>query len=176
MIAPPRVVPRLAGVVVVCVLLFCLYGASPGKALRLHCPAPSAGAPAVAHCQLERGRRLGWLPAQHTTLDWTDFTLASRLCDNIPQGGVRFCHRLTLVGAQQHLTLSEWQTPLTPDAVVQGLRSFLSGQGQEAFDWQTPRPFSETLQTLALGLLLAITTWGLGPARQHRQPMDDDAG
>lgn len=171
---PPQVVPRMVAVAMICVLLFGLHGFGPGKALRLHCSAPSAAAPSVAQCQLEQGRRLGWLPAQRTTLAWTDFTLASRLCDNTPQGGVRFCHRLTLAGASQRLTLPEWRTPLTPDAISQRLRLFLAGQGQDTFDWSMSQPLTDLLQTWALGLLLAIATWGLGAGSRHTPHLPDD--
>ncbi|MEB3289580.1 MAG: hypothetical protein VKI82_06665 [Leptolyngbya sp.] len=142
--------------------MFSLYGASPGQAITVHCQAPGPSSP-VAHCQVDQGRRLVGLPAQHRDLTWATFTLTSTLCDNTPQGGVRFCHRLTLLGTPP-LVLPEWRTPLTAAAVSQRLRQFLAGQGPDTLTWITPRPPLEPLQTVLLALLLTVTTWGLTPS------------
>jgi hypothetical protein len=157
---PPQRIPVVA---LLCMLIFALYAASPGQAISVHCQAPQA---TVSHCQVAQGRRLGWLPQRATEFDWREFTLDSRLCDNTPRGGVRFCHRLTFIGANRRLTLPEWRTPLTADNVLERLTRFRSGQGPADLTWSTPQPWLETFQTLALALLLTVTTWGLGAWRR----------
>lgn len=152
-----------------CALAFGGYAASPGHAFTLRCQVPDPASP-VAHCQVDRGRRLGELPDQHTEITWTTFTLTSHLCDNTPQGGVRFCHRFTLLG-HPPLVLPELRTPLTAEVVSQRLRQFLAGQGPDTLVWITPRPLTETLQTLALALLLAVAAWGLTPRPQATPPL-----
>jgi hypothetical protein len=171
---PPQ---RLPVVALVCLLIFALYAASPGEAINVHCYAPQA---TVAHCQVNQGRRLGWLPQRATEFDWLDFTLDSRLCDNTPRGGVRFCHRLTLMSANRHLTLPELRTPLSADNIVQSLTRFQSGQGPTDLTWSAPQPWLETLQTFTLALLLTITAWGFGFWRWLPKPLalgdSDDTG
>ena len=156
-----------------CALAFGFYAASPGHAFTLQCQAPDS-ASSVAHCQVDRGRRLGGLPDQHTEITWTTFTLTSHLCDNTPQGGVRFCHRVTLLG-DPPLALPELRTPLAAEVVSQQLRQFLAGgQGPATLAWTAPRPLTETLQTLALALLLAVTAWGLTPRPRATPPPAPD--
>ena len=173
--SPPWTALRIPVVTVLCALVFALYGVSPGHAISVDCQAPQPNHDLAPHCQVQRGRRLGWLPQQTAEFDWFDLTLTSRLCDNDPRGGVRFCHRLTLIGADQRVTLPELRTPLTAESMTQNLNRFLAGQSQSHLAWSTPQPWLETLQTLVLALLLSITAWGFGSWRwPTSQPLPMD--
>lgn len=167
--SPPWTDLRIPVVAVLCGLVFALYGVSPGQAISLHCQAPQADTQAP-HCQVQQGRRLGWLPKQTSAFDWIDLTMTSRLCDNDPRGGVRFCHRLTLIGENRQVTLSERRTLLSAEAVHQTLHRFMAGQGGSDFAWSTPQPWLDTLHSLLLALLLSITAWGFGSWRWPSDP------
>lgn len=159
---PPWTARRIPVVAVLCALVFAFYGASPGPGISVSCQAPQAE-DLAPHCQVQRSRRLGWLPHQRADFLWTDLTLTSRLCDNDPRGGVRFCHRLTLIGPTQQVTLPELRTPLSAAGVTQQLNRFMAGQGRSDLTWSAAPTGLDHFTTLSLALLLSLTAWGLSP-------------
>lgn len=167
--SPPQIMRQIPVVALLCVLVFSLYGVSPGEAISVRCRLPhSSTLSSAPHCQVEQGRKLGWLPKRATEFDWLDMTLTSHLCDKTPRGGVRFCHQLTLVGERRRITLPEWRSPLTAEVIDRELNQFVTGKSQTTLAWSTPPSPLETCQTLALAVLLSMTAWGWGAWRWPR--------
>ncbi len=167
---------RIPVVAVLCALVFLSYGLGASTAMAVVCEAPQiedgasplAGGVAAAHCQVRQERRLGGLPAITTEFNLQDVAITSRLCDNTPRGGVRFCHRLTLIGDQATVTLPEIRTPLNAATLTDSLRRFIAGQGGSAgvipdrqLSWSMPRRFRSQLSTVTIGCLLSVAAWGL---------------
>lgn len=134
----------------------------------LSLPGPSSvlcdrAAPGQVYCQAIRSRPWAWLPrAQGFALQ--EIAIASELCDNTPRGGVRFCHRLTLLGPRQQLTLPEVRTPLSATALSDQLHRFMAGEGSPQLVWSGDRPMLPW-RTPAIALLLAAATWALWDVR-----------
>ncbi|PSN13378.1 hypothetical protein C7293_16170 [filamentous cyanobacterium CCT1] len=106
-----------------------------------------------------RSRPWAWLPrAQGFALQ--EIAIASDLCDNTPRGGVRFCHRLTLLGPGRQLTLPEVRTPLSAAALSDQLHRFMAGEGSPQLAWSGDRPLFPW-RTPAIALLLMAATWAL---------------
>lgn len=179
---------RIPVVALMCAVVFLVYGVLPSPVMAVVCQAPAQTMPAPgrttqepgmsamgnqmddsAQCQVRRSRHFGWLPAQTQTFDLRNVAIASRLCDNTPRGGVRFCHRLTLLGDRDRVTLPEIRTPLTAAALTDTLHSFMAGQGSSQLTWSTPHRLWQWLSTLILGLLVAIAAWGLWPIQWPSQ-------
>ncbi|NJL48589.1 MAG: hypothetical protein HC929_15290 [Leptolyngbyaceae cyanobacterium SM2_5_2] len=174
---------RIPVVAVLCALVFLGYGLGASPEMAVVCDAPqslaspiinnaqpSTAAVPSAHCQVCQGRRLGVLPAITTDFDLQDVAITSRLCDNTPRGGVRFCHHLTLIGDRATVTLPEIRTPLTAATLMDNLHRFMAGQGNSSaagaivdrrLSWTTPRRLTTSLSTAAMGGLLAMAAWGL---------------
>jgi hypothetical protein len=169
---------RLPVVAVLCVLVFGVYGLGPSPVMAVMCDAPAqvsgmvgTGLTDLAHCQVRQGRRFGWLPARTLEFNLIDVAITSRLCDNTPRGGVRFCHRLTLIGNQDEVTLPEIRTPLAADTLTDSLRGFMVGQGSDHLTWTAPDRLIHQLSTVVLALLLTITAWGFWAVQwPPRQP------
>lgn len=200
MTSPRHGLRRIPVVAVLCILMFLGYGVFPSPGMAVVCTAPpSRLAPMAAEdasnlvsdaaegerttCQVSRSRRFGWLPPQTQTFALADVEIASRLCDNTPRGGVRFCHRLTLLGDHTSVTLPEVRTPLTATTLTDSLHSFMLGQGSPQLTWSTPHRLRQGLSTMVLGLLLAVAAWGLWPIQWPSQRLaslaldgDDDEG
>ena len=158
---PPWTARRIPVVAVLCALVFILYGASPSPGISVSCQAPQAE-DLAPHCQVQRSRRLGWLPKQTADFTWVDFSLTSSLCDNDPRGGGRFCHRLTLIGTDQEVTLPDLRTPLPAAGVTQQLTRFMAGQEHSDLTWSQSQTGRDHLTTFGLALLLSLTAWGFG--------------
>lgn len=146
-------------VVVACLGLLGLWSMSQ--------PAPSAvvcdrAAPGQVYCRATLPPPWAWLPSQSFLLD--DVTMTSELCDNNPRGGVRFCHRLTLLGADQQITLPEVRTPLSAAALREQLRQFIGGEGSPRVSWSSPGS-GVPWRTLVIGLLLLAANWALWDVR-----------
>ncbi|PSR13724.1 hypothetical protein C8255_24995 [filamentous cyanobacterium CCP3] len=110
-----------------------------------------------------RSRPWAWLsPNQGFALQ--EIAIASDLCDNTPRGGVRFCHRLTLLGAGRQLTLPEVRTPLSASALSDQLHRFMAGEGSSQLAWSGDRPLLPW-RTPAIVLLLMAATWALWDVR-----------
>ncbi|HIK43706.1 MAG TPA: hypothetical protein IGR64_02345 [Leptolyngbyaceae cyanobacterium M65_K2018_010] len=168
----PRSVPIVA---IGCALIFLAYGLGGGPGLAVVCDGPQ-GDPVdtipeqFPHCRVSQWRRLGGLPALTRDFYLEDVEIVSHLCDNTPRGGVRFCHRLTLLGDPGSVTLAEIRTPLTAQSLVDGLQNFIAGEGSDRLAWTTPRPWRGHLTTAIIGLLLAITAWGWWEVRWPAEP------
>lgn len=200
MTAPLQGWRRIPVVAVLCMATFLGYGISPSPVMAVVCTASPASiadlgsaeslsalardglARDSATCQVSRSRRFGWLPSQTQTFALQDVAIASRLCDNNPRGGVRFCHRVTLLGNRASVTLPDVRTPLTAATLMDSLRNFMAGQGSPQLTWSTPHRLRQWLSTMVLGLLLAIAAWGLWPIQwppERRSPLaldgDDQA-
>lgn len=119
-------------------------------------------APGQVYCRATLPPPWAWLPGQSFVLD--DVAMTSELCDNNPRGGVRFCHRLTLLGGGHQVTLPEVRTPLSAAAIREQLRQFMDGEGSPRLSWSSP---SGTLpwRTLVIALLLLVATWALWDVR-----------
>ncbi|WP_017301487.1 hypothetical protein [Nodosilinea nodulosa] len=131
-------------------------------------PGPSSvvcdrAAPAQVYCQANRPRPLAWLPRPQGFV-LQEVAIASELCDNTPRGGVRFCHRLTLLGPGRQLTLPEVRTPLSATALIDQLHRYMDGEGSARLSWSGDRPRLPG-RTLAIALLLLVATWALWDVR-----------
>ncbi|MGG6238363.1 hypothetical protein ACQ4N7_06950 [Nodosilinea sp. AN01ver1] len=151
---------RVPVVLLLCTALLGLWGRS--------LPGPSSvlcdrAAPGQVYCQAIRSQPWAWLPRDQG-FALQDFAMASELCDNTPRGGVRFCHRLTLLGTGRQLTLPEVRTPLSATALSEQLHRFMAGEGSPQLVWSGDRPMFPW-RTLAIALLLVAATWALWDVR-----------
>ncbi|MEA5452624.1 hypothetical protein VB780_28890 [Leptolyngbya sp. CCNP1308] len=119
-------------------------------------------APGQVYCRATLPPPWAWLPSQSFLLD--DFAMTSELCDNNPRGGVRFCHRLTLIGNARQVTLPEVRTPLSAAAIEEQLRQFMNGEGSPRLSWSSSGG-GLPWRTLAIALLLLVATWALWDVR-----------
>ncbi|MGF1570056.1 MAG: hypothetical protein ACFCVD_18630 [Nodosilinea sp.] len=122
-------------------------------------------APGQVYCQVTQARPLSGVLAPAQPFQLQDMTISSELCDNTPQGGVRFCHRLTLLGDQGSVTLPEVRTPLSAATVIENLRSFIAGEGGTSLVWATPKDVANPLRMFAIGILFTIAAWGFWDVR-----------
>ena len=120
-------------------------------------------------CQATLPRPWAWLPQSSGSLQLRGVTITSDLCDNDPLGGVRFCHRLTLLGQGQALTLPEIRTPLSGAVITDQIDRFMAGEGASRLSWSGPAQ-GWPLMTLVIALLLAVATWGLWDLRWPPAP------
>ncbi|MBD1876581.1 hypothetical protein H6F75_24135 [Nodosilinea sp. FACHB-131] len=146
-------------VAVLCLVLLGLWGVSR--------PAPSTvvcdrAAPSQVYCRATLPLPWAWLPSRSFLLD--DVAMTSELCDNNPHGGVRFCHRLTLLGADYQITLPEVRTPLAAAALREQLRQFVAGEGSPRLSWSSPGS-GVPWRTLVIGSLLVVASWALWDVR-----------
>ncbi|WP_193966842.1 hypothetical protein [Nodosilinea sp. LEGE 07088] len=105
-----------------------------------------------------------WLPQARRPFALQDVAMSSALCDNTPRGGVRFCHRLTLLGPGRQVTLAEVRTPLSATALRDQIQRFIAGEGGPQLIWSSS-PLWLPGRTIAIALLLAIATWALWDLR-----------
>jgi len=174
---------RIPVVAVLCVVMFLVLGLrATGKELTT-CDRLAVG---QVQCRVERSLLLGWLPTTTTQFLLQDVTIDSTMCDNTPRGGVRFCHRVTLLGQdlradlEGQLTsqlLPEMRTPLSAAMVKDQFLRFIQGDGQPELTFHKRGKLSTYLRTGVLGLLLAIVAWGFWdvqwpPARVSPLAMD----
>jgi hypothetical protein len=169
---------RIPVVAVLCALMFLGYGLGASPEIAVVCEAAQvsdtssakAGERIFPHCQVRQERRLSGLPAVTIGFNLQDTAITSSLCDNTPRGGVRFCHRLTLIGDQATVTLPEIRTPLPATTLTDRLRRFIADQGSSdtsepvtdrRLSWTTPHSLANQLSTVAIGVLLSVTAWGL---------------
>ncbi|NJL45086.1 MAG: hypothetical protein HC922_03700 [Leptolyngbyaceae cyanobacterium SM2_3_12] len=158
---------RLPVVAVLCGLVFLIYGLGLTGRLAVIC---DRAAPNQVQCQVTQPRLFTWLPPSTQLFQLQDVTIASELCDNNPRGGVRYCHRLTLVGTHEQHTLPEVRTPLSATTLLENLRGFIAGEGSPRMAWSTPTTLPNQARTGAIGLLLLVTTWGLWDLRWPPHP------
>ncbi len=155
-------------VVVFCLVLLGLWGVSRPAPSAVVCDGPTGltsdhrAAPGQVYCRATLPPPWGWLPSQSFLLD--DVAMTSELCDNNPHGGVRFCHRLTLLGANHQVTLPEVRTPLSAAALKEQLRQFIAGEGSPRLSWSSPGS-GLPWRTLAIVLLLVAASWALWDVR-----------
>ncbi|HSM80317.1 MAG TPA: hypothetical protein VLS96_01465 [Nodosilinea sp.] len=157
---------RVPVVMVVCALLLVLWG--------LRMPGPSGvrcdrASPHQVYCRATLARPWAWLPQASRPFQLQDVAIASELCDNTPRGGVRFCHRLTLLGPHRQLTLPAVRTPLSAAAITEQLQRFIAGEGSPQLSWSS-QPLVLPLRTVAIALLLAAAAWGLWDVRWPPAP------
>lgn len=154
-------------VVVLCLGLLGLLGVSRPAPSAVVCDGPKGpvsdhrAATGQVYCRATLPPPWAWLPSQSFLLD--DVAITSELCDNNPHGGVRFCHRLTLLGADRQITLPEVRTPLSAAALREQLRQFIAGEGSPRLSWSSPGRVP--WRTLAIGLLLGVASWALWDVR-----------
>jgi hypothetical protein len=157
-------VRRVPLVLVLCTLLLGIWGLRPPSPQGVMCDRISPG---QVICQATLPRPWVWLPPVPFTprpFALQDIALSSTLCDNSPRGGVRFCHRLTLLGTGRPVTLPEVRTPLSAAALSDQLQRFMAGEGAPQLHWSSPAP-EVPWRTLAIALLLAVATWALWDVR-----------
>lgn len=151
---------RVPVVLVICGGLLGLWG--------LSLPGPSSivcdrEAPDQVYCQAARPRPLAWLPSPQA-FALQEVAIASELCDKTPRGGVRFCHRLTLLGPGRQITLPEVRTPLSATALMGQLHRYMAGEGSPRLVWSGDRSVFPW-RALAIVLLLLAATWALWDVR-----------
>jgi hypothetical protein len=121
-------------------------------------------------CQSEQSLIWGLLPVANTQFWLQDVAIDSTICDNIPRGGVRFCHQVTLVGNSDSTAvegysisqpLPEIRTPLSANAVQDQFLRFIHGDGNKTLTFKATSKLATYVRAGVLGLLLAIVTWGL---------------
>jgi hypothetical protein len=126
-------------------------------------------APGQVQCQVDQSLLFGWIPTTTTQFWLQDVAIESTMCDNTPRGGVRFCHRVTLLGVDSKTEwegrrtlqpLPEIRTPLSSATVQDKFARFINGEGQEKLTFVIAGKLSTFLRTGVLGLLLAIAAWG----------------
>jgi hypothetical protein len=157
---------RVPVVVLIAVLLVGLWG--------LRMPGPRGvvcdrAAPDQVYCRATRPRPWAWLPQATRPFRLHDIAITSELCDNTPRGGVRFCHRLTLLGPGRQVTLPEVRTPLSGTALSDQLHRFIAGEGSPQLIWSS-NPRWLPWRTLAIALLLLIANWALWDIRWPPAP------
>lgn len=157
---------QVPGILVLCGLLFGLWLLKLPGPTRVVC---DRAAPDQVYCQATLPRPWAWLPQSGRPFQLQDVAIASELCDNTPRGGVRFCHRLTLLGTTQQITLPEIRTPLSGTALSDQFQRFISGEGSPQLTW-SESAVAPPLRPLVLILLLAIASWGLWDLRWPPQP------
>lgn len=159
---------RIPVVVVLCLGLLGLWGVSQPAPRAVVCDGPPGpvsdhrAAPGQVYCRATLPPPWAWLPSQRFLLH--DVAIASELCDNNPHGGVRFCHRLTLLGADRQITLPEVRTPLSAAALREQLRQFIAGEGSPRLSWSSPGS-GVPWRSLVIGLLLVAASWALWDVR-----------
>lgn len=158
---------RVPWVGVLCALMFLVYGLGPTGQPAVIC---DRAAPNQVQCQVSQPRLFSGLPASTHRLQLQDVSITSELCDNNPRGGVRFCHRLTLLGDHQQYTLAEVRTPLSAATLLENLRGFMAGEGSSRLAWSAAPTLTSQFRTGAIGLLLLMATWGLWDLRWPPRP------
>lgn len=149
---------RVPVVLLLCAGLLGLWGMS--------LPGPSSvvcnrAAPNQVYCQAVPAQP--WFP-HRPGFALQDIAITSELCDKTPRGGVRFCHRLTLLGAGRQVTLPEVRSPLSAAALSEQLHRFMAGEGSPQLIWSGDRPLVPW-RTPAIALLLTVATWALWDVR-----------
>ncbi|MGB3136497.1 MAG: hypothetical protein WBB18_06815 [Nodosilinea sp.] len=130
-------------------------------------PGPSSAvcvraAPDQVYCQAIWPQPWAWLPLPpRFTLQTVAIT--SELCDRSPRGGVRFCHRLTLLGSDGQVTLPEVRTPVPAAVIEDHLHRFIAGEGSPQLSWSGRPP--RLWRTAAIALLLLTAVWALWDVR-----------
>lgn len=119
-------------------------------------------APGQVYCRATLPPPWAWLPNPSFLLD--DMAMTSELCDNTPRGGVRFCHRITLLGREHQVTLPEVRTPLSAATLREQLRQFIAGEGSPRLSWSSATG-GIPWRSLVIALLLAIASWALWDVR-----------
>ena len=156
---------RIPVVAVICGAIFLVYGFKATTQDLVTC---RRLAPNQVQCQVERSL-LGGLPMTTIQFLLQDLTIDSTMCDNTPRGGVRFCHRVTLLGEALKdgagsrvisQLLPEMRTPLSAKTVNDQLLRFMQGDGPQELIFQTTGLLATYLQMGILGLLLAIVAGG----------------
>ncbi len=153
----PRQPWRVPVIAVICGLVFAIYGLLVPSPYTVACEVTAAGVVCEAS-QAQLGGR-GWV--SHQRFQLVDIRVASELCDNIPRGGVRFCHCLTLVGDRGEYPLPNIRSPLSAATLMADLHRFMAGEGSTRLVWSGDRPLGLWVRLGAVGLLLAIAAWGL---------------
>ncbi len=159
---------RVPIVMLLCVALLGLWGVSRPGPRAVVCDSPRQpvsdhrAAPGQVYCQATLPPPWAWLPSQRFLLD--DIAITSELCDNDPRGGVRFCHRITLLGREQQVTLPEVRTPLSAATLKEQLRQFMVGEGGPSLSCSSATG-DIPWRSLIIALLLAIASWALWDVR-----------
>ena len=156
---------RIPVIAVLCGAIFLVYGLRATERELITC---ARMAPGQVQCQVERAL-LRWLPTTTTRFVLQDVAIDSTMCDNTPRGGVRFCHRVTLLGEEAGATsegqlisqrLPEMRTPLMKTAVKDQFLRFIQGDGQQKLTFEMAGNLASYLRVVVFGVLLGIVAWG----------------
>lgn len=151
---------------VLCAVLFTAYGLFATGQRSITC---ERLAPGQVQCQADRSLLFGWLPTTTTQFWLQDIAIDSTMCDNTPRGGVRFCHRVTLLGNQFKIDgrgkfisqpLPEMRTPLSVATIRDKFLRFINGEGEKHLTFRVSGQLSSYIKTGVIGVLLAIAAWG----------------
>ena len=157
---------RIPVVAVFCAAVFIVYGLVSTAQESVTC---SRLSPGQVQCQVARSLLFGRLPTTTTQFHLRDIAIDSTMCDNTPRGGVRFCHRVTLLGNQPGANeqsrpmaqpLPEMRTPLSATTVRDQFLRFINGEGEKHLTFTLTEQLATHIRTGVLGLLLAIAAWG----------------
>ncbi|WP_035992731.1 hypothetical protein [Leptolyngbya sp. KIOST-1] len=151
---------RLPLGLVLCVALLGVWALSLPGPSHVVCDRAASG---QVYCQASHPQPWGWL-ARPQPLTLQDIAISSELCDKTPRGGVRFCHRLTLLGSNRQIVLPEVRSPLSAAALGDRLHGFMAGEGSPQLSWSGDRS-ALPWRTPTIALLLTVGTWALWDVR-----------
>jgi hypothetical protein len=159
---------RIPVVAVVCALFFTGYGLWVTEQRRVVC---DRLAPQQVQCQVNHALLFGWLPTATTEFRLQDIAIDSTMCDNTPRGGVRFCHRVTLLGSNRAQALPEIRTPLAAATIQKQFKGFMAGEGPTQLSFKMAGELATYIRTGILGLLLMVVAWGFWDIQWPPVPM-----
>lgn len=155
----------------ICVVVFGLYGLLTTGSHRLSCDRSDAG---QVLCHDRHTLLFGQITAQDHQFIPQDIQVNAVISDATPRGGVRFTHRIVLISAEEPVMADPIVSPLSAAEVSTRLRRYLQGEGPTHLDLGTDRTGPALVRSLLLAGLLAVVVWGLGGTLPGRPPLMTD--
>lgn len=155
----------------ICVVVFSLYGLLTTGSHRVSCDRSPSG---QVLCHDRHTLLFGQIPYQDRQFSPEDVQVNAVISDATPRGGVRFTHRIILVGAGEPVMADPIVSPLSAAEVSTRLRRYLQGDGPTHLDLGTDRTGTALVRSLLLAGLLAVVVWGLGGTLPSRPPLLPD--
>jgi len=150
----PRRVPLVA---VVCALAFGLYVLVATGQQTILCDRTAEG---TLQCEARQSLVLGQWSWSARQFPLKGVEIDSELCDNVPQGGVRFCHRITLRAPDRRYTLPPFRSPLSSAALRDRFDQLGAGQLEDPLTFRATRIGRTYWRTGLMAVLLGVVAWG----------------